>query len=234
MGRTFVVGDIHGAYRALRQCLERASFNYTKDTLICLGDVSDGWPQTKECIEELLKVRNLVYILGNHDTWTREWMHHGLADELWLEQGGLATLHSYAKGIPPKHKKLLDKALPYYLLKKKLFVHAGIDPSKKLKQQALNTFLWDRSLARTALEIHEKNSAAKLTEYEEVYIGHTPISGLQPFKACDIWFMDTGAGWTGCLSMMEVDTKEVFTSDPVPTLYPGIKGRERRVRVPVS
>jgi serine/threonine protein phosphatase 1 len=234
MGRTFVVGDIHGAYRALRQCLDRAAFDYAKDTLISLGDVSDGWPQTRECIDELLKIRKLVYILGNHDTWAREWMHHGLADELWLEQGGLATLHSYAKGIPPRHKKLLDKALPYYTVKKKLFVHAGIDPTKKLKQQDLKTFLWDRSLARTALDTHEKDSAAKLTEYDEVYIGHTPISGSQPFKACEVWLMDTGAGWTGCLSMMEINTKEVFTSDPVPTLYPGIKGRERRVRVPVS
>src|SRR5687768_3100165 len=121
MGRTFIIGDIHGAYRALRQCLERAEFNYTKDTLISLGDVCDGWPQTRECIDELLKIRHLVYILGNHDQWAREWMHHGLADELWLEQGGLATLHSYAKGIPPKHKKFLIKALPYYITKKKLF-----------------------------------------------------------------------------------------------------------------
>ena len=27
MARTFVIGDIHGAYRALRQCLDRADFN---------------------------------------------------------------------------------------------------------------------------------------------------------------------------------------------------------------
>ena len=37
--------------------------------------------------------------------------------------------------------------------------------------------------------------------------------------------MDTGAGWSGVLSMMNVDTKEVFASDKVPFLYPGVEGR---------
>jgi serine/threonine protein phosphatase 1 len=40
--------------------------------------------------------------------------------------------------------------------------------------------------------------------------------------------MDTGAGWSGFLSMMNIETKEMFISDPVPQLYPGIEGRTRR------
>jgi serine/threonine protein phosphatase 1 len=56
MDRTFVIGDIHGAYRALRQCLQKAAFNYSNDHLICLGDVCDGWPETRESIDELLKI----------------------------------------------------------------------------------------------------------------------------------------------------------------------------------
>ena len=69
MGRVFVIGDIHGAYRALRQCLERARFHYENDRLICLGDVADGWPETREAVDELLRIRQLTYILGNHDWW---------------------------------------------------------------------------------------------------------------------------------------------------------------------
>ena len=67
MPRSFVIGDIHGAYPALRQCLELCKFDYNSDLLICLGDVCDGWPQVKESVEELLKIRNLIYIMGNHD-----------------------------------------------------------------------------------------------------------------------------------------------------------------------
>jgi serine/threonine protein phosphatase 1 len=37
--------------------------------------------------------------------------------------------------------------------------------------------------------------------------------------------MDTGAGWDGCLSIMDINSKEFFTSDPVPSLYPEDSGR---------
>lgn len=46
--RTFTIGDIHGGYKALKQCLERSKFNYKEDHLIALGDIVDGWPETPE------------------------------------------------------------------------------------------------------------------------------------------------------------------------------------------
>ena len=55
------------------------------------------------------------------------------------------------------------------------------------------------------------------------------MAGGKPINACEVWLMDTGAGWSGVLSMMNVNTKEVFSSDPVPSLYPGITGRKRRL-----
>lgn len=81
-GKIMTVGDIHGNYKALKQCLQRASFNYDKDTLIVLGDVCDGWAYVDKCIDELLKVKNLRYILGNHDQWALEWAINGLQKEI--------------------------------------------------------------------------------------------------------------------------------------------------------
>ena len=37
----------------------------------------------------------------------------------------------------------------------------------------------------------------------------------------------TGAGWSGVLSLMNIDTKEVFTSDFVHDLYPEEVGRKK-------
>ena len=65
--RRFVVGDIHGAHKALVQCLKRSNFNYEEDELICLGDVADGWTEVPELFDELLKIKKLIYIMGNHD-----------------------------------------------------------------------------------------------------------------------------------------------------------------------
>jgi serine/threonine protein phosphatase 1 len=228
VGRTLVIGDIHGAYRALQQCLERSGFDYETDRLICLGDVCDGWPETMGCIEALLKVKNLVYILGNHDWWTLDWMTSGVKERIWFMQGGEATINSYAEGIPDTHIRFFSEAKPYYLEDDKHFVHAGFDPAQPLMQQGLDTFLWDRNLARIAFDFYVRNVDAKLTPYTEVYLGHTPIPYKHPVKACDVWLMDTGAGWSGVLSMMDIDTKEVFVSDEVPELYPGVVGRTRK------
>jgi serine/threonine protein phosphatase 1 len=227
MARSFVLGDIHGAYRALRQCLERSTFDFERDELIFLGDVADGWPQTKECIDELLKIEHLIYIFGNHDFWTLEWMQTGFAEELWLKQGGDATIKSYKSGIPESHVQLLNNSLPYLLRDNKLFVHAGVDPTIPLEVQDQTTFLWDRSLAITALDSRTKNSDDRLTGFDEVYLGHTPIPFGKPIRAGEVWLMDTGAGWSGVLSMMNLETQEVFTSDPVPSLYPGVQGRKK-------
>jgi serine/threonine protein phosphatase 1 len=228
MGRTLVIGDIHGACRALLQCLERSSFDYDNDHLISLGDVADGWPETRQCIDELLKIRSLTYILGNHDFWTLEWMETGVIEPIWFEQGGRATIESYSDGIPETHILFLKKALTYYQLNTKLFVHAGIDPNIPLENQSLQTLLWSRNLAHSAYDLYTNGISKKSTSFDEVYIGHTPIPFNKPLQSGDIWFMDTGAGWSGVLSIMNIETKEFFTSDPVPALYPGIEGRKRK------
>lgn len=72
-GKIMAIGDIHGNYKALKQCLERARFNYGKDTLIVLGDICDGWAYVDRCIDELLKINRCKFILGNHDKWALEW-----------------------------------------------------------------------------------------------------------------------------------------------------------------
>lgn len=227
MPRTFVIGDIHGAYRALRQCLDRASFNYREDHLICLGDVADGWPDTRACIEELLRIKNLTHLLGNHDLYTLEWMDSGTAPDLWLAQGGEATRQSYRHEVPPGHHEYFKRARPYFVSRQRLFVHAGIDRHTDISHQGLSTFLWDRELAHLAMAQYREGVDKKLTRYREVYIGHTPTPFGKPVRSGDVWLMDTGAGWSGVLSLLDIDTYATFVSDPVPSLYPGVQGRSR-------
>ena len=60
MSKRFVLGDIHGNYKALHQCFKKSKFNKETDDLIVLGDICDGFPYVKQCVEELLEVKNLV------------------------------------------------------------------------------------------------------------------------------------------------------------------------------
>jgi len=215
--KTFVVGDIHGAHKALVECLGLARFDRSQDRLICLGDVCDRGAQVKECIDELLNIPHCVYILGNHDAWGLDWMTSGTILPEWKSQGGADTIRSYKKTGPLKaHIKFLSEAHLYYINANRLFVHAGFDPDILIEQTSKEILLWDRSFIKRAQEISTLDPAFKFKGYEEIYVGHTPTTNLgskQPLKLGNVWAMDTGAGWGAKLTIMDIDTKQFWQSE---------------------
>jgi serine/threonine protein phosphatase 1 len=226
--RTFVLGDLHGAYRAMMQCFDRAKFDYENDRLIFLGDVYDGWSEAGLCIDELLKVKNLIYLLGNHDDWTLQWALTGEKPKTWLSQGGQHTIDCYNGKILKRHVDYLLNARLYYLENNILFLHAGFLPDMELEKQDKEILLWDRSFIESVMGYSRFNRNAKFTKYDEIYFGHTPTikyGKSYPFNCGEIWLMDTGAGWNGFLSIMNIETKEYFCSDNVTELYPDERGR---------
>lgn len=229
-GRTLVIGDIHGAYRALVQCFDRSGFNRKADKLIILGDICDGYPEVKECIDELLACPHRDLILGNHDKWAMDWALTGEAPEIWRSQGGDRTIASYSGGPMPKsHVDFLKSGKLWIEMKEQLFIHAGFDPDKPLASQGAEKLIWDRSLIYAAWAMHLSEKGCKIGPYKNIFIGHTPTlqyGVLEPTRICNIWALDTGAGWTGKLTIMDVDTKEYWQSDLTPVLYEGIAGRQ--------
>ena len=225
--RTFVLGDSHGAYRAFLQVMERSGFDYENDKLICLGDVADGWTEVPELIEELLKIKNLVWVQGNHDQWLKHWLKdEKKIPDVWSEQGGLNTLLAYDRKpeLKEKHYKVL-KALPCYYLdeENRLFVHGGFKPGVPLPEQDKMVLMWDRNLWHFG-----RSYGNVYPEYRQIYVGHTSIYGYGyelPTRFGNVWFMDTGGGMEGVLSLMDIETNEVFQSDLVRDLYPGVIGR---------
>lgn len=233
------MGDVHGNFKALEQVLERANFDPEKDRLICLGDVADGWPEVRECFEYLAALPNLIYILGNHDQGLMAWIEGRMPGWNWFGQGGAATIASFS--MHPSHvsyrvKKLLFDRAKYYHIEEKdgilrCFVHGGFRKHPMLEEG--HDLLWDRDLLFSAHAewqhaLQEGYEVPQLTEFDEIYVGHTSTEHFErtePMHVCEVWAMDTGAGWSGKLSMMDIETKEVFQSDPAPELYPSVKGR---------
>lgn len=217
--RTFVMADIHGCYKELLQCFDRAAFDKDKDRLICLGDVCDRGPQTKECVDELLGIRNCTYLLGNHDAWALEWTVKGMSPEEWLEQGGFETIASYkGEGMPKEHVRLFAEAAFWLLEGNRLFLHAGFDADKGLDKTPKDAVIWDRELFTKAMLLNSSCPQYKFGGYDEIFIGHTPTTAFNkdtPTKFCNVWAMDTGAGWHGKLTIMDIDTKEYWQSDPI-------------------
>ena len=160
--RTFVIGDIHGAHKALLQCFERSGFDRTKDRLIALGDVCDVYPEVRQCVDELIALKHCDFIIGNHDLWTLDWATRGLKPAMWLEQGGDQTILSYGGGpMPSGHVEFLNKAHPWLEADGRVFVHGGFDPDRPLGVQSLNVLAWDRDLLRKAWEKEKAGCALR-------------------------------------------------------------------------
>ena len=227
---TFILGDPHGGLRAIQQCFERSGIDKDNDRLICIGDVADGWPDVTESLEELLTVKNLLYIMGNHDYWLLQYLLYGLTPHIWLSQGGEASRQSYLKNkdLIDKHKDFY-KEQPYYLeLDGNLYVHGGIS-HLPIENQSPHDLMWDRDMWQNALYSKKFRGITNIDErYREIFIGHTTTSRItidEPVNALNIWNVDQGAGWEGRLTIQNVDTKEFFQSDIVKDLYPEAKGR---------
>lgn len=250
------MGDIHGAYRALLQCLERSSFDYENDLLIQLGDVADGFDEVYECVEELIKIQNLIAIKGNHDEWFNQFCLTGYHEQHWA-QGGKGTVNSYLKvvnrkpnfiaskffgfnvnidpaDVPDSHKSFFrNQELFHVDVFNNCFVHGGFNRYQSFFEQREETYYWDRSLFVDAVEFEQLRARMPdiafeiVTAFNKIYIGHTStviFKKDEPVHAANVINLDTGAGWGGRLSMMEVGTDNIWQSDPVSELY-GYRGR---------
>jgi len=218
--KTYTIGDIHGGYKALKQVLERAKFDKDKDTLISLGDVCDGWSQTPQCIELLMEIKNLVFVMGNHDFWLDEWFKFHATPDVWTKQGGKATIDAYIrnKELVIKHRGFFKNAVKFYRDdKNRIYVHGGFNQEEEPEKTDLEYCMWDRTFWS-----NRHNYTEDIKNCSEVIVGHTSIYRFskKPLNIRNIWFMDTGGGCEGKLSLMNVDTKEIFQSEKVSQLYP--------------
>jgi len=241
--RTLVIGDIHGGLRALIQVLERASVS-VDDLLIFLGDYVDGWSESAQTIEyviDLAEKQSCIFIKGNHDEWCEEWLRSGRGEGVWLFHGGRETLDSYDtfnNDRKQRHLNFFEQMKLYHIDKQnRLFIHAGFTSMHGPQKEVYSSnFTWDRTLWEVATTTNKRLKKTslfypkRLKLFHEIYIGHTPTlyyNETIPMQGCNVWNIDTGAAFTGKLTIMDIDTKEFWQSEPVKDLYPGESGRNR-------
>jgi serine/threonine protein phosphatase 1 len=243
MKKTFVIGDIHGGLKALEQVLQRANIT-VDDSLIFLGDYVDGWSQSAQTIDFLIQLSNqqhCVFIKGNHDAWCEAWLKTGHADSTWLFHGGQATVDCYA-GLNEEekltHLHFFEQTKMFHVDEQnRLFIHAGFTsmhgPEKEFHS---SNYTWDRTLWEMAITMDkrvQKDSLLypkRLKLFHEIYIGHTPTLYYDveiPMQGVNVWNVDTGAAFTGALTIMDIDTKQFWQSDKVTELYPTETGRNK-------
>jgi serine/threonine protein phosphatase 1 len=156
MSRTYAVPDLHGRCDLLNAAIEKILDNSRGDTakLITLGDYVDRGPHSRQVMERLVNWSSeelpLVALKGNHEAMMWECCRNLSDIDWWLKNGGDRTVASYGEGmleslaVPAAHLDWIAKLPSVYADQHRIFVHAGVDPTRPLGQQTDQILLWKR------------------------------------------------------------------------------------------
>jgi serine/threonine protein phosphatase 1 len=228
--RVYAIGDIHGRDDLLARlhaliAEDAAAGAPAGNSLVYLGDYIDRGPASRQVIERLagppLAGFDAVFLKGNHDDFLLGFLDDGGPADMWLMNGGIATLASYgievgfppgdpavldgirrelARRLGPAHLEFLRRLKPSHGVGDYLFVHAGVRPGVALAEQDPFDLMWIRSGfldwdgAFGAIVVH----------------GHT-IAPVPVFRANRIG-IDTGAYSSGRLTclVLEGDSRRLL------------------------
>ena len=193
---TYAIGDIHGSYTKLanlvRHCRDHSGINRAR--LIFLGDYVDRGKRSREVVNLLRELQaeapdEIVCLRGNHEDMVLG-AAGGQDEEIWLHNGGVATLESYgvahAADMPAEHLRWFANLPTSESDERRFFVHAGIMPGVPLTEQRQEVMLWIREPFLSDDSDHGRY----------VVHGHTPTGTGSPELRHNRLNLDTLA-WSG-------------------------------------
>lgn len=211
MKNIFAIGDIHGCLAKLRALIGKIPIDFTRDTLLFIGDYIDRGPHSVEVVDYLINFKKrhpgVIFLKGNHEDMLEKYLN-GTDRFTYLLNGGQRTLDSYlnqstksdAFPIPAHHKDFYRSLKLYYETDKYIFVHAGMRPKVQLEFQENEDLLW----------IRDKFIYTKYNFGKRVIFGHTPLS--KPLVESNKIGIDTGAVYGNVLTCVRLPGLEFFSA----------------------
>jgi serine/threonine protein phosphatase 1 len=209
MKKIFAIGDIHGCYDKLKSLMEKIPIDFTRDTLVFIGDYIDRGSQSVEVVDYLIKLKKrvpeVVFLKGNHEDMLDKFIN-GADRFTYLLNGGQQTLDSYLMKpaeseffpIPAEHLDFFKSLRLFYETEEFIFVHAGLRPRVPLGNQSTEDLLWIRS----------KFVGTKYDFGKRVIFGHTPLK--QPLVESNKIGIDTGAVYGNKLTCVQLPDLQFF------------------------
>jgi serine/threonine protein phosphatase 1 len=170
--RIYAIGDIHGRidllealHRRIVDDAQQASAD--RMLIIYLGDYIDRGPDSRRVIDRMIEGPpppfESVFLKGNHEAFMLRFLGDASVGDLWLHNGGAATLASYGiadasagggdlgaiqarlrAALPAAHLEFLETLGLMHVEGDYLFVHAGLRPGVALEAQSERDLLWIR------------------------------------------------------------------------------------------
>ena len=134
----YIVGDIHGEFRAFERLLDKIKFNNKKDNLYILGGIFDRGDKPLEIltyIQTYIEDGSMILIKGNHELFCEYYIDGKLDGKKWDDFGGQITRRQVDELSLENKNKLLKfiKSLPYVVsvdtlrFGEAVLTHAGIN-----------------------------------------------------------------------------------------------------------
>lgn len=210
MGRTIIVGDVHGCARELEDLLAYVGFG-RKDRLVFVGDLIVRGPKPHEVVN-LARTYGAVAVRGNHeDRALRYRTSKGTPRELKI---GSLTRRAVEE-LKPRDWEYLE-TLPLWLDLPEhnvRVVHAGVLPGVPIEQQVPRTLMYVRTIgsANEPLEVRgERRWAHEYRGAEHIVFGHNALP--EPDVAEHATGVDTGVVYGGRLTAMVLREGETVPS----------------------
>ena len=203
MKKIFAIGDIHGCYDRLLTLMGKIPIDFSRDTLVFIGDYIDRGSHSADVVDYLIQLKNRVpetiFLKGNHEDMLDKFLN-GTERFNYLLNGGQQTLDSYLTKpveseffpIPPDHMEFFKSLRLFYETDEFIFVHAGLRPRVPLESQKTEDLLWIRS----------KFVKSKYDFGKRVIFGHTPLKN--PLVELNKIGIDTGAVYGNALTCVQL------------------------------
>jgi serine/threonine protein phosphatase 1 len=181
------------------------------DLIVTLGDYVDRGPDSARVIDRLIHLSSthqLIPLRGNHEEMMMAARDSVEALEFWERCGGRTALDSYCAGdafpslarVPDAHWAFLDHHChDLYQTADHFFVHGGVDATLPLDKQSPFILHWEK------FPPPRPHVSGKT-----MICGHTTQTGNTPGSLPHAICLDTGAGFGGWLSCLELSTGRVW------------------------
>jgi serine/threonine protein phosphatase 1 len=113
---TVAIGDIHGDVGALDLVLGHVAPTLTgRDTVVFLGDYIDRGPESKACIDRILRFwtesrAQVVTLLGNHEEWMLKTLRDYSRHSWLISMEAFETIASYSAGAAHELRRAVEQA----------------------------------------------------------------------------------------------------------------------------
>jgi serine/threonine protein phosphatase 1 len=192
--RTFYISDIHGHYTALMKLLDWVKWNPENDQLILGGDLINRGHDSARVLQfaqtfQQKYPENVHVLCGNHEEMMIWYLQN--KSPMWLQHGGLETLHSLRQQFGDAWKAAEDyvswlQTLPLvYEDEFAIYTHAGVNPSFSIKQQPREV-LW---MTLRDVMVQDHNKLSKWSDGKRIFRGHSPVRTVHTkgaYTHCDL------------------------------------------------